>query len=387
MRIGVDARCLEWTTGGPARYVINVLERWPALVPQHRFVLFFQKGVPEGDYLRHPNFEHVIIGGPRLLQRRRIVAENLILPFAIRRARIDVLFSPWYSSPLVTFGVKTVIGAWDITCNTHPAHYTWPDRIGFGMFMPPTCRAAAGLLTCSEYDGRQLQKYFGIPADRIKVVPYAADDKFSPSSDAHLQAFRQKYGLPERFILSMGIIIKRRNVDVVIDAFKDIHDRHPDVGLVVIGRNVTVPFVDIEQRMRPLIDKGLGLHLVRAPEEDLADFYRAAWYYVCTSTVDGESLMLKEAMKCGTPVVTSPLLEETVGGHAVILEDPTSRPQTAAVLDDILSHPERRDERGAKGRAFVNTLSWDAIAAESLRFIESSETRDSKAVVAPREPV
>lgn len=370
MRIGVDARCLEWTTGGPARYVINVLKRWPAMNPGHRFVLFWQNGVPDGDYLRHPAFEHVIIGGPRLLTRRRIVAENLILPFAVRRAKLDVLFSPWYSAPLVTFGVKTVIGAWDITCNTHPSHYTLPDLIGFGLFMPPTCKAAAGLLTCSEYDGRQLQKHFHIPEGRIKVVPYAADDRFSPAPEADVTAFRRKYGLPDRYLLSMGIIIKRRNVDVVIDAFNEIHERHPDVGLVVVGRNVTVPFIDVEQKLRPMIAKGRAMYLPRAPEEDLANFYRGAFYYVCTSTVDGESLMLKEAMKCGTPVVTSPLLEVTVGGNAVILQDPTSRAETAAVLDHLLSHPELRDEYRVRALTFANSLSWDTVAGNSLRFIE-----------------
>lgn len=375
MRIGIDARCLEWTTGGPARYVINVLERWPVTRPGHQYVLFFQKGIPAGDYLRHPSFEHVILGGPKLLQRRRIVAENLILPFAIRRAKLDVLFSPWYSSPLITFGTRTVIGAWDITCNTHPSHYTMPDLIGFGMFMPPTCKAATGLLTCSEYDGRQLQKYFRIPKERIKVVPYAADDKFTPTPDADVAAFRRRYDLPDRYLLSMGIIIKRRNVDVVIDAFNDICQKHPDVGLVVVGRNVTVPFIDIEKKLQPLIAAGRARFFQRAPEEDLANFYRGAEYYVCTSTVDGESLMLKEAMKCGTPVVTSPLLEETVGGQAVRIQDPTSRVETAAVLDDVLSHPELRADRRARALTFVNSLSWDNVAQESLRFIEACVTR------------
>jgi alpha-1,3-rhamnosyl/mannosyltransferase len=346
------------------------------MAPQHRFVLFFQNGVPAGDYLRHPSFEHVVIGGPRLLQRRRIVAENLILPFAVRRAGLDVLFSPWYSSPLVTFGVPSVIGAWDITCNTHPSHYTWPDLIGFGMFMPPTCKAAAGLLTCSEYDRRQLQKYFRIPRERIQVVPYAADDAFSPVPESELAGFRAKYGLPRRYLLSMGIIIKRRNVDVVIDAFNALHERHPDAGLVVVGRNVTVPFVDVEARLAPLIEKGRAVYMERAPEEDLANFYRGAWYYVCTTTVDGESLMVKEAMKCGTPVVTSPLLEETAGGQVVSLQDPTSREQTVDVLDRVLRQSQsERDEQGRRGMAFVNTLSWDDVARTSLRFIEGSAAR------------
>lgn len=372
MKIGVDARCLEWTRGGPARYVVQMLKHWPVQRPDHRFVLYFQHGVPDEPFLRHPAFEPVVLGGPRLLTRRRIVSENTLLPLALRRTRPDILFAPWYSAPLVTFGVPTVIGAWDITCNTHPSHYTWPDLIGFGMLMPPTCRAAAGLLTCSNFDAAQIERYFGIPRSRMCVVPYAADDVFAPSADAaRSTAFRQKYGLTGRYLLSMGIIIKRRNVDVVIEAFKRLRHRHPDVSLVVVGRNVTVPFVDVDALMRPLEEEGRGLRLVRAPEDELVDFYREAEYYVCTSTVDGESLMLKEAMRSGTPVVTSPLLEETVGGNAVILDDPTSVERTVAVLDAVLSQPAARPERAAAAHLFASGLSWSEVAAKSLAFIES----------------
>lgn len=374
MRIGIDARCLEshWNIGGPARYLINMLKFWLKMAPEHRYVLFFQNRVPQADFLEQENVERVLIKGPRLLKRRRIVGEQLLMPFAIKNSRLDVFFAPWYSAPLVTFGVKSVVGAWDISCNTHPSHHKMADIVSFGFFMPRSCRKAAGLLTCSQYDGQQIEKYFDIPAERICVVPFAADDKFTPiDNPEHLRAFRRKYGFPERYILSMGIIITRRNVDVIIDAFIDIHEKYPDVGLVVVGRNVTVPFVDIERKMKLLIDKGRGFYLTRAPEEDIVDFYRAAWYYICTSTVDGESLMLKEAMRCGTPVVTSPLLKETVGGNAVILEDPTDRPQTAETLERVIVAPELRDQFGQEGLRWIRTLSWEKVAEKSLRFIET----------------
>ena len=145
----------------------------------------------------------------------------------------------------------------------------------------------------------------------------------------------------------------------------------PDVGLVVVGRNITVPFVDIERKMKPLIDMGKGFYLPRAPEEDIADFYRAAWYYVCTSTVDGESLMLKEAMKSGTPVLTSPLLKETAGGNAVILEDPTDRRQTAQLLERVITDLALRNQYSQNGLNWTRTLSWENIAKKSLMFIES----------------
>ncbi len=51
MRIGVDARCLEWPEGGPARYLVNMLKLWPQMSQDHTFVLFFQKFIPDDDFL------------------------------------------------------------------------------------------------------------------------------------------------------------------------------------------------------------------------------------------------------------------------------------------------------------------------------------------------
>ena len=372
MRIGIDARCLEWNIGGPARYLTNMLRLWPQMTKKHRYVLFFQRSIPNADFLVNEQFEHVLIRGPRFLKTRRILGEQLLMPFAIRKSNLDVFFAPWYSAPLINCGVKTVIGAWDITCNTHPHHYTLFDRISFGLFMPPSCKKAEGLLTCSAFDAGQIEKYYGIPAERICVVPYAADEKFKPVDDPEeIAAFRRKYGLPERYILSMGIIIPRRNVDVIIDAFTEIHETFSNVGLVVIGRNLTMPFIDIAGRMKPLIDKGKGFYWPRASEDDIVNFYCGAWYYICTSTVDGESLMLKEAMKCGTPVITSPLLKETVGGNAVILDDPTDRKQTGEILQKVILDSELRNRFSRASGKWIQTLSWERVAEESLKFIES----------------
>ena len=372
MRIGVDARCLEWPEGGPARYLVNMLKLWPQMSKQHRFVLFFQHRIPEDDFLKNECFELVLMKGPKILKSRRIVGEQVLMPFHISRSKVDLFFAPWYSAPLAACCPKKVVGCWDVSANTHPSHYTLLERISFGFFSPRSCRQANGIITCSQYDARQIEQHFGIPSERIRVVHFAADDKFRPADDpAQLESFRRRYGFPQKYILYMGIIIKRRNVDVIIDAFEDIRQDYPDVGLVVVGRNATIPFVDIEAKMKPLIDEGRGFYLLRAPEEDVVDFYRGAWYYIMTSTTDGESLMLKEAMKCGTPVITSPLLEETTGGNAVILDDPTDQKQTADVFRRIIPDHDLRNRCADKGQQWMKSLSWERVAKESLAFIET----------------
>jgi len=372
MRIGIDGRCLEWNRGGPARYLTQMLTRWPRLSSRHRYVLFFQRAIPGDDFLKDGSFERVLIPGPAFLKTRRILGEQILLPPAVRRSRLDLFFSPWYSVPLISFVPRTVIAVWDISYTTHPDHFTPAERFSFGYFSSRSSRRASGIITCSPFDARQIESYYGIPPERILTVQLAAGDDFSPGTDPERgRAFRRRRGLPERYLLSMGIIIKRRDVDVKIDAFREVMGEFPDAGLVVIGRNAVFPAVDIVGRMKDLIASGRGVYLERAADEDLADFYRNAWYYMCTSTVDGESLMLKEALKCGTPVIASPMLREAVDGNAVVIEDPTSRAGTAAVFRAVLRDAAAREERAAAGLAWARTLDWDTVARQSLAFLES----------------
>jgi glycosyltransferase involved in cell wall biosynthesis len=354
-----------------ARILLNMLKLWPQMADSHRYVLYFDEAVPEDECLHHPYFEHRVIRGPRFLIRRRTLAEQVFLPTEIRRDNLDLFFGSYYSAPLVCPCPKTVVAAWDISYTTHPRHYTWRASRQMSFFSRRSCRRAEGVVTCSPYDGRQIEKYYGVPALRICVLRLAADDKFSPMGSDRLEALRAKYRLPGRYLLSMGVILNRRNVDVIIDAFKEAYQELPDVGLVVAGHNTTEPRIDIEGRMKPLIAEARGAYIPWVPEDELADFYSGAWYYICTSTVDGEAMMLKEAMRCGTPVITSPLLEEVVEGHAVILQDPTDRTQMAELFRRVIPSVDLRERNALEGRNWVRTLSWKDVARTCLEFFES----------------
>jgi glycosyltransferase involved in cell wall biosynthesis len=236
------------------------------------------------------------------------------------------------------------------------------------------CQHAAGVVTCSPFDGRQIEAFYKIPPERICVMQLAAEEKFKQPVDPRaLETLRKKYNLPKRYILSMGVILNRRNVPVLIEAFKKIRQDFPDAGLVVAGRNSTEPRVDFEELLKPLTERGQGAYITMVPEDELALFYAAASYYVCTSTVDGEALMLKESLLCGTPVITSPLLEETIGGNALLIKDPTNVPETVHILRQALSIKDMDRKNTARiGREWVSALSWEKAARNCMEFIEKA---------------
>jgi glycosyltransferase involved in cell wall biosynthesis len=231
------------------------------------------------------------------------------------------------------------------------------------------------VVTCSDFDARQIEKYYHVPAQQICTYYLAADDRFTPERDAaRLAAVRAKYGLPQRFVLSMGVIHNRRNVEVIIQAFDRIKDEVADVGLVVIGRNLTQqPRRDIDGLMAPLIEARRAVRIPWIDDDDLVDLYRASSLFVITSTVDGETLLLKEAMKCGVPVLTSSLLEGTIGGNGYIIEDPESIESTADALRRALLDDEAaREDLVRRGIEWNRQFSWDEVARKSLQFLEAT---------------
>lgn len=373
MKIGIDARCLCWQRGGVARILLNLLKLWPLMTDRHRYVLYYDNEVPDDDCLRHTIFEHRVIRGPRFLTKHPGVSEHLFLPFEIQRDKLDLFFATYYTAPMICPCPKIIVAAWDISYTTHPHHYSFRHSRQMSLFSRYSCRRASGVVTCSPFDGRQIERVYGVPKERICVLQLAADDKFKPLHNMQkVDLLKQKYSLPERYILSMGVIHNRRNVPVIIRAFNDIYEDYPDVGLVVVGHNFTTPRIDFEALMKPLIERGKGVYIPgHVPEDDMMCLYCGAWYYICTSTIDGEALMLKEAMRCGTPVITSPFLEETVGGNAVILKDPTSVKETSDVFRKVFTSYELRDQYAAKGLEWVQQLSWYKVAQETMQFFES----------------
>lgn len=372
MKIGIDLHFFESQRGGVARIFTQMLQMWPNMNERHRYVFYFRNYIPEDDFLRHPFFECKVVRGPKFLKKRGLITQQIFMPFDIKEDKLDIFLATDYAAPLYLPCPKSVVCAWDISFSTHKSHYSLAERFRYSFFSRISCRQADGVITASAYDKRQIEKHYNIPSDKICVVELAADSKFKPLEDLSvINSLRAKYNLPKKYIFYMGVICNRRNLDVIINAFKDVYNNHSDVGLLVAGRNQTLPFVDIEAMMKPLIEEGRGCYLTWVPEEELVSLYNGAWYYISASTVEGDNIMLKEAMRCGTPVITSPIMEEALGGNAIIITDPKDRKETAHILDRVIASNELRKEYSDRALKFANSLSWEKMAGDILEYIEN----------------
>lgn len=192
------------------------------------------------------------------------------------------------------------------------------------------------VIAVTESTKRDLVEVSQIPAEKITVVYEGVSNKFVCQDEKDIASFRQKYQLPEKFILAIGGVGTRRNMDRIKDVCKD-------QNLIITGENI--PFI---------------------PVEELPLLYASSQVLLYPSFYEGFGLPIVEAMATGIPVITSNVSSmPEVGGEAVLLVDPENEKDISNKLLDVLRDNNLRSIMIKKGLEQAKKFSWEKCAKET----------------------
>lgn len=373
MRLGFDARL--WHHTGIGRYIRNLLPRldrqtdlvaWalPADVPAVAAAL------PRADVRACP-------------ARPFSIAEQLFWLRALRAREVELFHSPHLNVPLGC-PVPLVVTIHDLIPLRFPG--TINSRLGgvyFAFMADLASRRAEAVLTDSEHTRKDLIALLKTPPEKIRAIPLAADAAFGvPATPERRRAVRERYGLAGRYVLYSGQWKAYKNLSVLLMAFAVVHGRHPDVKLVLIGRE------DPTQRHVPELIQQLGLAEAVlttgyvADEEDLVALYQEASVFAFPSRYEGFGLPPLEAMAAGVPVVSSDAasLTEVVGDAGLVLS-PDDPGAWAEAIERLLGEAPLRDRLVQIGYARAESLSWDETARRTLEAYQA--VRDASLAPVP----
>ncbi|NOQ68157.1 glycosyltransferase, partial [Patescibacteria group bacterium] len=185
---------------------------------------------------------------------------------------------------------------------------------------------------------------------------------------------KKKYGL-DKFILCVGSIFNRRHIPEIIEAFEKIAGKYKDYQLLIIGKNHTHPFVDINGKIKTT-NNNLGrnaiIHLDFVNEEELLVFYGLCEISVSLSDYEGFGLPVLEAQFFGKPVITShnsSLVE--VGGDSVEFVKENTANEIYNSLERVISDDNRRLDLIKRGNENLKRFSWERCAEETMNKILS----------------
>jgi glycosyltransferase involved in cell wall biosynthesis len=361
VRVAIDLRLAFHRRGGIATYAARLLEALSKTQPGSTFIEVRDRR-DASSTAGLPN-----VGTLRVVTPAHFRSEPWTLPIELLRARADLFHATDFVAPLPS-PTPTVVTIHDLTFLRRPELVT-PQAARYYARVPRSVRRARAVIAVSSATAHDVVTMLGVPKDRVHVVPLAADAAFRPLDDQGLlRAARDRYRLPERFVLFVGTREPRKNLGALLDACAGIREAGEPLPLVLVGEEGWLAD-DLERRVR-------GQEHVRVlgpvAADDLVAIYNLATVVALPSLDEGFGLPVVESMACGTPVVCSDrgALPE-VAGDAALLVDPDDVDGIAAALISVMHDEALRERMRQRGLARSATFGWDRTAEETAAVYRS----------------
>lgn len=228
-------------------------------------------------------------------------------------------------------------------------------------------------LTVSESAGQEIEKHYGIPAERIKTIYHGVDTElFSPPADKAAARLRAcaRFGIPERYLLHVSNYRPKKNAARIVTAYRRLRAMgFRDLALVLAG-GVYFGFEEVAAEINREAS-GTVVRLGKLQGSELALLYQGAEVFLFPSLHESFGLPALESMACGVPVVVSNVysLPEVTGGAAVQV-NPESVEEIADGVARLLRDERFYAECQQAGLARSRLFQWSLCAQKHVEAFE-----------------
>jgi glycosyltransferase involved in cell wall biosynthesis len=357
MRIGVNALYLiPGGVGGTETYLRALLDALAQIDTTNRYFVFANLETDAGLVPRQANFTHVPQAVRASFRPGRLMWEQTMLPLAAARLRLDVLFNPGFTAPILC-GCPQVTVFHDLQHKRHPEYFRWFDLPAWKFFLYWSARVSRLVLADSEATANDLRQWYRLPDAKLRTVPLGVTADFF-----ELAPRRQ----PEPFLLAVSTLHPHKNLDGLMRAFAEFRRGGRDFKLVVCG--IHGFFTGELHTLR----ESLGLKDSVTfpgwiPREELRDLYARAWAFLYPSRFEGFGLPVLEAMAAGVPTACSSIEPlASIAGDAALQFDAGDPRAIAAAMERIVSDTELRARLAEAGPRRAAQFTWRATAERTL---------------------
>ncbi len=372
MHIGLNAQLLStdnsYRSAGVSTYSLHLLRELGALATQdataHRFTAWVNDSK-----VAIPGVELVDSDLPLNRPLARILWEQTAFPRALQRHGVELVHGLVNVLPLTT-SLPGIVTVHDLSFVRLPGTLPRSKRLYLQRLCAASVARAARVISVSQQTADDLMVSFGVPADRITVIPNGVEAGFAPAAAAEVAAFRHSRQLPERFILYLGTLEPRKNLPLLLRAYAAWRQQTTTpIPLILAGGKGW--FYDEIFRLVQELALEQYVHFPGfIPQSEVADWYRAASVFVYPSRFEGFGLPVLEAMASGTPVLCSdtPSLLEVAGDATLTFpsDERAGVPVLTAQLNQVLDDADMHGQMHVAGLARARHFSWTHTAQATL---------------------
>ena len=299
---------------------------------------------------------------------------NLVIPILAVRHKLDLIYDPNGLAPffIVSMFKKSFLTLHDVFPWTAPGNNTRLDTLVYRHWLPLISRRLARIITVSHFSLNEISTYLKIPKKNIVVIPPGVNPIFSPRPDSEIENVRDIYNISGNYILFVGSIEKRKNIQVLLKSCEILWERGERRELVLVGgfawkhEEILAVLGMIHQKEKVKI---LGY----VQNEHLPALYSGADIFVFPSIYEGFGLPLLEAMACGTPVICgkSTSIPEAVGDAAFFVD--TKNPVELSLgIENLLQDDALREKLKVQGLKQAQAFTWEHTAEQILKVFRLS---------------
>ncbi|MDD5622984.1 MAG: glycosyltransferase family 1 protein [Actinomycetota bacterium] len=363
MKIGIMLRHLN-KLGGIVVYTKNLIENLLEIDKKNEYIFLYNTNSLIGTYSKYKNVKEVVIN-----IQNRLLWDQIGVPRVVRSEKIDIIFNPKLSIPLFAPSKKVfnIVGLEQFVLRKV---YGWRNQLYNRIMMPIYCHFANAIIIMTNIGKVRLTKYINLKENKVEVI-YAASNKMFKvikNTESALK-IKQKYNLPEKYILFVGGLTPLKNFSNILKALKIIKKEFP-IKLVVVGFNRWKYDKDMELIEKLKLENDIMM-LGFIPDDDLPYLYNSAELFIFPSLYEGFGMPVLEAQACGCPVVSSKTeCIEEISKRSALLVNPYDHKEIAQAILDILNNEDLRDKLVAAGLENIKRFNWVETARQTLELFE-----------------
>lgn len=362
--IGIMLRHME-EKGGIQVYSRNMVQHLLRADKINRYVFLTPTPLIQEYGLEQSNVSEVIVRWPSLLKRLSWDQHEILRH--IERNKIDLVFNPKLSVPVFT-KKKTVFTMHGMEQFAARHLFKRGDRMYYQVAMKFYCRKASAILVMTPTGKTDLIRYLKAPEEKIHVIPESYNELCALIEDRQvLEKVKQKYQLPEKYILFVGGITPLKNIPALLKAFKILKSKGYPHRLVLVGFKRWKFNKDLALISSLGLEKEV-MELGFVDDLDIPAIYNLAECFVLPSFYEGFGLPILEAQACGCPVIISNRggMPDVAGEGGALRFEPDQPEELALRLEEILGNEGLKERLRSNGLKNVKRFSWETTAKKTI---------------------
>lgn len=370
MRIGIDAK--SYFQGPVSTRIVlqNILPELFKLYPEHEWIIFLDKK----DKHRHFPFTQQNITVQYVWANNNMISNLFVLPRYLKKFNVQTIVFQMF--PAFSSKFASVAFVHDVLFRDFPHFFTWKERLYFSP-MHWLTRRSTRIIATTSYVTNDLVKFnYARNRAQIDIVPLGVSPAFKPREyldKGLLKEVSEKFALPHNFILFVGRLNVRKNIENLLRALPLLDNTN--IAIVIVGKedwkspDLQSILLDPKIKDRIIFTGGVT-------NEELTGIYALAKIFCFPSYAEGFGLPPLEAMASGVPVVVSDrtALPEVCGDAAVYI-NPEKPESIAQAINLLLTDENIYTLKRDAGLKRAELLSWKNSAIQLMNsVIKTSNT-------------